>query len=240
MRHHSKRPELPRSLALEHPELCARRVARHLHYLLVVDAVEEPRELIRVLAAGLYPNAPFHSTVRRLSVRLTRQKGRSLGNTRGSGPRAAGRLQAPQFLYLLEQRALPAEPTSTSVGLTGHELASRLSYFLWNTMPDQELLQAAESGTLAEVSALEAQARRMMASPRARAAFVEDAFWQQGMAGSGGGYFKMGRLLQLPRAGGVGPAHDDLFVSLANCMGLDVTTFGNAEVCRGPLPGLRA
>jgi hypothetical protein len=35
-------------------------------------------------------------------------------------------------------------------------------------------------------------------------------------------------------------AHSDLLVSLANYMGLDITTFGNAAVCKGPLPGRRA
>jgi hypothetical protein len=60
------------------------------------------------------------------------------------------------------------------------------------------------------------------------------------LAGSGGGYFKPGRFLQLPRANNQGLAHSDLFVSLANYMGLDITTFGNPQVCEGPLPGLRA
>jgi len=59
-------------------------------------------------------------------------------------------------------------------------------------------------------------------------------------AGSGGGYFKPGRFLQLPRTNNQGLAHNDLFVSLANYMGLDIATFGNASVCQGPLPGLRA
>lgn len=60
------------------------------------------------------------------------------------------------------------------------------------------------------------------------------------LAGSGGGYFSTGRFLRLPRENGRGLAHSDLFVSLANYMGLELTTFGNPSVCRGALPGLRA
>ncbi len=62
-------------------------------------------------------------------------------------------LQSPQFLYRFE-----------SAPLTDYELASRLSYFLWGSMPDDALLDAAATGPL-DVGA---QARRMLADPRAR------------------------------------------------------------------------
>lgn len=48
-----------------------------------------------------------------------------------------------------------------------HALACRLSYFLWGTMPDEELFELARRGTLAEPTTLAAQARRLLASPRA-------------------------------------------------------------------------
>jgi hypothetical protein len=63
-------------------------------------------------------------------------------------------LEAPQFLYRFE-----SDP------LTGYELAARLSYFLWGSQPDDALLDAAASGPLD----VEAQARRMLADPRAKA-----------------------------------------------------------------------
>jgi len=62
-------------------------------------------------------------------------------------------LQSPQFLYRFE-----------SAPLNDFELASRLSYFLWGSQPDEGLLDAAQAGTLD----LQAQARRMLADPRAR------------------------------------------------------------------------
>jgi hypothetical protein len=74
-------------------------------------------------------------------------------------------LQSPQFLYRDEQ-ALAVVPVPT-VTLSGYELATRLSYFLWATTPDEELLDAAETGALDSPEGLKAQARRMLADPRA-------------------------------------------------------------------------
>lgn len=79
----------------------------------------------------------------------------------------AALLQSPSFLYRLE---LPGEAEGDAlVELGGYEVASRLSYFLWESMPDDVLLAAAEAGELSSADALEAQARRMLADARARA-----------------------------------------------------------------------
>lgn len=74
-------------------------------------------------------------------------------------------LQSPQFLYRDEQ-AIAAVPVPV-VTLGGYELASRLSYFLWGTMPDDALLQAAADGVLDTPEGLTAQAQRLLADPRA-------------------------------------------------------------------------
>lgn len=77
-----------------------------------------------------------------------------------------GMLQSPQFLYRVERSVsgvggvAPVEP---------YELASRLSYFLWASMPDDELLAAAASGALSTPKGVETEARRMLDDPRARA-----------------------------------------------------------------------
>src|SRR5262249_2858077 len=55
------------------------------------------------------------------------------------------------------------------------ELASRLSYFLWSTMPDDELFQAAREGNLRKPGVLEAQVKRMLRDPKARALTVNFA-----------------------------------------------------------------
>lgn len=51
---------------------------------------------------------------------------------------------------------------------TAHAMASRLSFFLWNTTPDDELLDAAQAGALVEENGLRQQVERLLASPRAR------------------------------------------------------------------------
>ncbi|MEO7331483.1 MAG: DUF1592 domain-containing protein [Minicystis sp.] len=84
----------------------------------------------------------------------------------GLGFGVAAILQSPFFLYRVEL----GTPEAGKQGLRryqGHELASRLSFFLWNTTPDAELLDAADKGTLDDESGLEAQVDRLLASPRA-------------------------------------------------------------------------
>lgn len=76
-------------------------------------------------------------------------------------------LQAPAFLYKAEVGTAIAG-TPGMAALTGWEQASRLSYLLWGTMPDDELFRAAEAGELSTSDQLTAQARRMLADPRAR------------------------------------------------------------------------
>lgn len=83
---------------------------------------------------------------------------------------AMAMLQAPPFLYRLEIEAGSPETTTAgpAIALTQYELASRLSFLLWGTMPDEALFAAAEAGELDDTDALEAEARRMLEDPRAR------------------------------------------------------------------------
>ncbi len=75
-------------------------------------------------------------------------------------------LQSPQFLARPEMNAT-AE--GDYFALNGHELASRLSYMLWGTMPDPSLLEAATAGELSTKEGILAQAERMLLDPKARA-----------------------------------------------------------------------
>jgi len=82
-------------------------------------------------------------------------------------------LIAPQFLFRVEQAAdaSPVRPiagVSPAKPLTNWELASRLSYFLWSSIPDDELLRAAGAGELNNPQGIERQAKRMLADPKAR------------------------------------------------------------------------
>jgi hypothetical protein len=73
-------------------------------------------------------------------------------------------LASPNFLYRVEL----GQPEGGRFRYTGWEMASRLSYFLWNTTPDVELLAAAEAGKLTTADGLRAQVARLLGSPRAR------------------------------------------------------------------------
>jgi hypothetical protein len=75
-------------------------------------------------------------------------------------------LQAPSFLYHADLGD-QGSPTATPVALMSYELASRLSYFLWSSMPDGELFTLAASDRLRDPGVLAMQIDRMLADPRA-------------------------------------------------------------------------
>jgi len=96
-------------------------------------------------------------------------------------------LVSPEFLFRIEQdppeKSTPVRLRADDIGsasarqpqngaayrITDVELASRLSFFLWSTIPDAELLEVAERGRLSEPAVLERQVRRMLDDPRADA-----------------------------------------------------------------------
>jgi hypothetical protein len=94
-------------------------------------------------------------------------------------------LMSPKFSYRVDlaeaastgqpaiRRVAATSSPVTGVPLTSYALASRLSYFLWSSMPDDELLSLAASGDLQKPEVLVAQAHRMLQDDRARALAVE-------------------------------------------------------------------
>lgn len=88
-------------------------------------------------------------------------------------------LQTPQFLYLPEIGDPSIDAPEGQIALSGPELATRLSFFLWNEPPDDELMSAATDGSLVTDEGLGAQIDRMMQDPRAQGAF--DGFFRQWM-----------------------------------------------------------
>src|SRR5262249_34057046 len=75
---------------------------------------------------------------------------------------------SPDFLFRLELDP-PGSAPGTPHKISDVELASRLSFFLWSSIPDDELLDAATRGALGTPAGLEQQVRRMMADPRSKA-----------------------------------------------------------------------
>lgn len=84
-------------------------------------------------------------------------------------------LVSPQFLFITP--AAIADPGAAIVPLDSYQLASRLSYLLWATMPDDQLMELAESGKLSDPATLQAQVKRMLEDSRSRALF--DGFGAQ-------------------------------------------------------------
>jgi hypothetical protein len=76
-------------------------------------------------------------------------------------------LVSPQFLFRIERDPANIAP-GTAYRVNDFELASRLSFFLWSSIPDDELLDVATSGKLKDPAVLEHQARRMLADPRSQ------------------------------------------------------------------------
>ena len=77
-------------------------------------------------------------------------------------------LVSPHFLFRIERDAEPNNPAAVhEVG--DYELATRLSYFLWSSMPDNELFGLASRGELRKPAIIEAQVRRMLGDPKANA-----------------------------------------------------------------------
>ncbi len=89
-------------------------------------------------------------------------------------------LVSPDFLFRIARDPAGAAP-GTAYALPDVELASRLSFFLWSSIPDDELLDTAIRGKLHEPAVLDRQVRRMLSDKRARTALVKNFFeeWLQ-------------------------------------------------------------
>ncbi len=74
----------------------------------------------------------------------------------------------PQFIFRIEKDP-PTAARGSAYQISGVELASRLSFFLWSTVPDDQLLNLASSGKLRDPAVIDQQIRRMLADPRANA-----------------------------------------------------------------------
>jgi mono/diheme cytochrome c family protein len=77
-------------------------------------------------------------------------------------------LASPRFVFRVERDPVRV-PAGTAYRVSDVELASRLSFFLWSSIPDEELLQVASRGRLKDPEVLDAQVRRMLADPRSQA-----------------------------------------------------------------------
>jgi hypothetical protein len=125
------------------------------------------REIVSTLARRAWRRPVSEAEVRSLLgfVRMAQKDGGSL--EQGIQLALEAVLVSPHFLFRIERDPEPGDPPAAHpVG--NFELASRLSYFLWSSMPDEELFQAAADGSLRRPEALAAQVRRMLRDRRSR------------------------------------------------------------------------
>jgi mono/diheme cytochrome c family protein len=124
---------------------------------------ERTRELLQSFATRAYRRPARPDEVDRLLavVQRRRTEGLSPIDAFKDGLKAA--LASPAFLYLHD-----AAPPASDGRLPAHALATRLSYFLWSSAPDDELMRLAHNGDLRKPEVLRAQTRRLLASPRSQ------------------------------------------------------------------------
>ncbi len=127
-------------------------------------------------------------------------------------------LQSPDFLYRVEHGFIDAQGRRRP---TSHEMASRLSYFLWGTMPDDALRQAADDDALVSGAQVLEHAERMLADPQARA--VVRFFFDNALPISG--------LQYLERDPDRYPSYD---AQVGAAMREEVQTFLAHEIFEGP------
>jgi len=111
------------------------------------------------LTLGAFPEVPD------VLARLKRAGMRTAVLSNGSPQMLKAALLSPSFLY----RAEEAKPVPGAYALSPYEIASRLSYFLWSTMPDEELFALAESRKLSDPEVIGQQVARMLKDEKAKA-----------------------------------------------------------------------
>jgi cytochrome c553 len=122
------------------------------------------RKIIATLARRAYRRPVTKSEIGTLMKLASTAKGGSsegLSVEQGIQVAIQAMLVSPHFLFRIEHDLTPADPARIHK-ITDVELASRLSYFLWRSMPDDELLALAEAGKLRVPAALDAQVKRML------------------------------------------------------------------------------
>ncbi|MCC6511139.1 MAG: DUF1592 domain-containing protein, partial [Pirellulaceae bacterium] len=145
---HPDRREVVSEQPLTDAETILRKFARRAFRRSVTD--EDIRPILARVQARLNAGASFERAVR-------------------VGLKAV--LMSPHFLYLEESTrpTSPAADATNKPALDDFALASRLSYFLWSSMPDEDLLQLADAGKLSNAETLRGQVERMLLDPKAQA-----------------------------------------------------------------------
>ena len=139
------------------------------------DARAAARQVARSLARAAYRRPPTEAELDVLGGVFDLGRDHHLAYPAALGLMLKAVLVSPQFLFITPATEVAAGPAI--VPLDDYQLASRLSYLLWATLPDAELAGLADRGTLHEPAVLQAQVQRLLQDPRSRALF--DGFGAQ-------------------------------------------------------------
>jgi Protein of unknown function (DUF1592)/Protein of unknown function (DUF1595)/Protein of unknown function (DUF1587) len=131
------------------------------------------RELIAQFGRRAFRRPLLDEETKRLVALYDAQRDPAIGATFSDAIRAVTTaiLQSPNFLYHRELAPGAALQEGNLVRFNAHEMASRLSYSLWASMPDARLFQLADSGELQKAAIVQAEARRMLLDPKAKDAY---------------------------------------------------------------------
>ena len=121
------------------------------------------RAFLARLASRAYRRPATPAEIERLASLVDRAVSEGETFERGMQRALQAVLVSPHFLFRVE---LDDGSGRMPQPLTSHQLASRLSYFLWSSLPDDELARVADDGSLARPEVLAAQVRRMLADPK--------------------------------------------------------------------------
>lgn len=126
------------------------------------------REIVNTMTARAFRRPSRAGEVDRVLalVELAQREGENFNTSIGLGLQAI--LVSPHFLFRVEMDPEPDNPQTVRT-LNDYELATRLSYFLWSSMPDEVLFAHARQGTLRSGDNLELQIKRMLGDPKAQA-----------------------------------------------------------------------
>lgn len=142
------------------------------HKLLVPETIQDANDTPTIeKTIGRFVRRAFRRPITRTEAApylaiYTQAKSQGLSINDSLKSAFAAVLISPNFLYIIEDQAKDEDIVEKSSKLTCHQIANRMSYFLWSSMPDKELMSIADSGKLIEPNELRKQTARMLADPR--------------------------------------------------------------------------
>lgn len=142
--------------------------ARKRVFIVKTQNEESARQILERFASRAYRRPVRREELRRLLRFVAMAEKNRDGFETGIGLAMQAVLVSPHFLFRVERDRRPNDPKAIHA-INDYELASRLSYFLWSSMPDDELFELARKKTLHKPETLEKQVRRMLKDRRCRA-----------------------------------------------------------------------